>query len=70
MTPLMGIGSGITAILGDVAERVESAISSIIGLIKQVLNYIYMFMMKLWSAFIDNPKGAITLMANLWAMMV
>jgi len=70
MTPLVSLGAGITGILGDVAEKVESAITAVINVLKTILSYIYMFMLRFWSFVAENPKGALTLFANIWVMMV
>jgi hypothetical protein len=74
MTPLVAIGSGISEIVGDVAEETENTVAavivSIINILKTILSYVYTFLLRFWSFIMENPKGAINLFANLWVMMV
>jgi len=74
MTPLVAIGSGISEIVGDVAEETENTVAavivSIINILKTILSYVYTFLLRFWSFIMENPKGALTLFANLWVMMV
>jgi len=70
MLQLTSLGAGLSTIIGGIRERAENIISTLINLFRQILDYIYTWMLRLWTFIMENPRGAITLFANLWVMML
>jgi len=63
------IASNISAILSDVRARIEGIVATIIDLLKQVVNQIYVWFYRFWTYTAENPRGFIQLLANMWVIM-
>jgi len=70
MLQLTNLGAGLSTIIGGIRERAENVISTLINLFRQILDYIYTFLLRFWTFVMENPRGAVTLFANLWVMML
>lgn len=70
MLQLVNLGAGLSTIIGRIAERAEGVIATLINLFRQIIDYIYTFLLRFWTFVMENPRGAVTLFANLWVMML
>jgi len=69
MSFFAGIGAGINQIIGQIQDRVEGIISTIINFFRNIANNIYVFFLRTWDYFMTNPKGMIYFFANVWTLM-
>jgi len=65
-----GVGAGISQIIGQIQDRVEGIISTIINFFRNIANNIYVWFLRVWDYFMTNPRGMIYFFANVWALMV
>ena len=64
------IGAGISQVIGQIQDRVEGIISTIINFFRNIANNIYVFFLRTWDYFMTNPRGMIYFFANVWTLMV
>lgn len=69
MLTFASVASNIGAILSDVRARIEGIIATIIDLLKQIVNQIYVWFYRFWTYTAENPRGFIQLLANMWVIM-
>ncbi|RLB79251.1 MAG: hypothetical protein DRH17_14085 [Deltaproteobacteria bacterium] len=69
MSFFAGIGAGINQIIGQIQDRVEGIVSTIINFFRNIANNIYVFFLRTWDYFMTNPKGMIYFFANVWTLM-
>jgi len=69
MSFLAGIGAGISNVIGQIQDRIEGIVSTIINLFRNIANNIYVFFLRVWDYFMTNPRGMIYFFANIWALM-
>ena len=70
MSFFAGVGAGISQIIGQIQDRVEGIISTIINFFRNIANNIYVWFLRVWDYFMTNPRGMIYFFANVWALMV
>jgi len=70
MSFFAGVGAGISQVIGQIQDRVEGIISTIINFFRNIANNIYVFFLRTWDYFMTNPRGMIYFFANVWALMV
>jgi len=63
------VGGGIANIVGQIQDRVEGIVSTIINFFKNIANNIYVFFLRTWDYFMNNPRGFIYFIANVWTLM-
>ncbi|MEM1553031.1 MAG: hypothetical protein QXH03_10245 [Candidatus Bathyarchaeia archaeon] len=69
--------SGVISTIGDtaltLAHRAEEAgkciIQALINIFRNVLDWIYAFMYRVWDNVMNNPWGAMHLFASFWILM-
>ena len=69
MSFIAGIGAGISNVIGQIQDRVEGIVSTIINFFRNIANNIYVFFLRTWDYFMTNPKGMIYFFANVWTLM-
>ena len=69
MSFFAGIGAGINQIIGQIQDRVEGIISTIINFFRNIANNIYVWFLRVWDYFMTNPRGMIYFFANVWTLM-
>ena len=69
MSFFAGIGAGINQIIGQIQDRVEGIVSTIINFFRNIANNIYVFFLRTWDYFMTNPRGMIYFFANVWTLM-
>ncbi|RLC35781.1 hypothetical protein DRH29_05780 [candidate division Kazan bacterium] len=69
MSFIAGIGAGISQIIGQIQDRVEGIVSTIINFFRNIANNIYVFFLKTGDYFMTNPRGMILFFANVWTLM-
>ena len=70
MSFIAGIGAGISQIIGQIQDRVEGIIATIINFFRNIANNIYVWFLRTWDYFMNNPRGFVYFMANVWTLMV
>jgi len=70
MSFIAGIGAGISQIIGQIQDRVEGIVATIINLFRNIANNVYTWFLRVWNYFMTNPRGMIYFFANVWALMV
>jgi len=70
MSFFAGVGAGISQIIGQIQDRVEGIISTIINFFRNIANNLYVWFLRVWDYFMTNPRGMIYFFANVWALMV
>ena len=66
---LSSIGEGLIMFLGRAEQAAKGIIDSLIRIFRQVLDWVYAFMFKLWENIQSNPWGAMHLFTSFWIMM-
>jgi len=69
MSFFAGVGAGISQIIGQIQDRVEGIISTIINFFRNIANNIYVFFLRTWDYFMTNPRGMVYFFANVWTLM-
>lgn len=69
MSFIAGIGAGISNIVGQIQDRVEGIVATIINLFRSIANNIYVWFLRVWDYFMTNPRGMIYFFANVWTLM-
>mgnify|MGYP000489321161 FL=1 len=69
MSFFAGIGAGINQIIGQIQDRVEGIVSTIINFFRNIANNIYVWFLRVWDYFMTNPRGMIYFFANVWTLM-
>ena len=64
------VGGGIANIVGQIQDRVEGIISTIINFFRNIANNIYVWFLRTWDYFMRNPRGFVYFIANVWTLMV
>ncbi len=70
MSFFAGVGAGISQIIGQIQDRVEGIVSTIINFFRNIANNIYVWFLRTWDYFMTNPRGMIYFFANVWTLMV
>jgi len=69
MSFFAGVGAGISQIIGQIQDRVEGIISTIINFFRNIANNIYVWFLRVWDYFMTNPRGMVYFFANVWTLM-
>ena len=70
MSFIAGIGGGISQIIGMIQDRAEGIVTAIINFFRNLANNVYVWFIRVWDYFMNNPRGMIYFFANIWALMV
>jgi len=70
MTFISDLGGKISDIAGSLSVEVNSIIGQIIGILRDIISYVYIFFQRFWNFIITNPRGAIMLFANVYVFML
>jgi len=63
------VGASTVQIWGRLREAVESIIAHLIGLFRQVLDWIYSLQYHIWTKLTEEPFNVLYLFANVWVLM-
>jgi len=69
MSFIAGIGAGISNVIGQIQDRLEGIVATIINLFRNIANNIYVWFLRVWDYFMTNPRGMIYFFANVWTLM-
>ena len=69
MSFFANLGAGIGNVVGQIQDRVEGIVSTIINFFRNILNNVYIFFLRMWDYFTTNPRGMITFFVNMWVLM-
>jgi len=70
MSFIAGLGGGLLNVVGQIQDRLEGIVSTIINFLRNLVNNVYIWFLRLWNFCIENPRGAVLMFANVWVMMV
>ncbi len=67
---IAGLGAGFSSIVGSISDRIEGVVSAIINFFRNLANNVYVFFMKLWDKFQNDPLGFTKFLVNVYILMV
>jgi len=66
---LSAVGAPSVQLWGRLREIVESIVAHLIGLFRQVLDWVYSLQYYIWTKISEDPFNALYLFANVWVLM-
>jgi len=69
MSIVAGVGSGLMEIAGEIQDKVEGIVSTIINFLRNIYNTISIFFIKLFSYFAEHPRASLHFLATMYCLM-
>jgi len=69
MSFIAGLGAGFSNIIGAITDKVEGIVSAIINFFRNFANNVYVFFMKLWDKFQNDPLGFARFLVSVYVLM-
>ncbi len=70
MSFIAGLGAGFSSVLGAISDKMEGIVSTIINFFRNLANNVYVFFMKLWDKFQNDPLGFTKFLVNVYILML
>jgi len=69
MSIAASVGGGLISIAGEIQDKVEGIVSTIINFLRNIYNNVTVFFFNLFNWMAENPRAAIHFFATMYCLM-